>query len=122
MPTFELSEAVEAERNLDEVRVVDSPRLQTGVEAWREELGAYFAEMQTFESMDLVEIFMRLAAFSARASEMRNQASQSDNRRANAFRSQAIDPFLEACDFQFRVFSRIQSVREMEFKISGGGT
>lgn len=98
------------------------PRFSTNLDGWRAELSAYLAEMQKFEGMDPVEVFMRLSAFSARAAEIRFAITQSENRRHQAFRTQGVDPFIEQCEFQFRVYSRIQAVRDMEFRISGGAT
>lgn len=96
--------------------------LGTKLDSWRQELGGYFAEMQEFQNMAPDDVFLRLSAFSARASEIRYEITQTDNRRHQSFRTQGIDPFLEECDRQFRIHSRIQSVRDMEFKLSGGQT
>lgn len=122
MAEFELElDAFAAEKATDEFPTMPaSPRQGTLVDDWREELSGYLAEMQKFEAMDTTEVFFRLAAYSARAAEMRFQISSGESRRLTAFRTQCVDPFIEMCEFQFRVHSRIQAIREMEFKISGG--
>jgi hypothetical protein len=119
MATFELQEdvfAIEASHETDVEPVARGSRL----DSWREELATYLREMVQFKNMDPVEVFLRLSAFSARASEIRNTIVCSDNRRWTAFRTQAIDPFLDECDRQFRIHSRVQATREMEFRMSGG--
>lgn len=102
--------------------VSPAPRKSGQLDVWRSELDSYYSEMRKFESMDPVEVFLRLSAFSARASEIRSVIVRSENRRHTSFRTQEIDPFIDECDRQFKLHSRIQSTREMEFRISGGAT
>lgn len=120
MATFDLEEAVQAEKAADELDLSGVPAHGTPVERWRAELGAYFAEMQKFENMEPNEVFLRLSAFTARASEIRFQITQTESRRGQSFRTQAIDPFLDECDRQFRVHSRVAAMREFEWKVTGG--
>lgn len=119
MAEFELADPFAAERQTE---VPEIPRNATSLEGWRIELAAYFSEMQDFQGMPPEDVFMRLSAFSARASEIRFHITQTENRRHQAFRTQCVDPFLDECDRQFKIHSRIQSTREMEFRISGGAT
>jgi hypothetical protein len=84
------------------------------------ELDEYFAAIRKFQSMDISEILLSISAFSARAAEIRSHLMRSESRRLNAFRTREIDPFLQACEFQFRIHSRLQAIRELEFKLSGG--
>lgn len=91
------------------------------MENLRAEIDEYYAEMALFPQMDLAEIFMRLAAMSARASGIRAQVVRSESRRIAAFRTREIDPLIEECDRQFRLWSRLQSVRQMEADMSRGG-
>lgn len=85
------------------------------------ELDGYYALMREFSGADMTEILMGLAAFSARASEIRTVLVREENRRAQSFRTKELDPFLEEVDRQFKVWSRLQAVRDMEFRASGGG-
>lgn len=87
---------------------------------WREELHDYFARMRQFNVMDPVDVFEHLSAFSARASEIRNLCMEHDSRRNNNFRIREIDPFIEECDRQFKIHSRILSVKEVEARLAGG--
>lgn len=120
MAQFELEEDPFVAEEATEI--LSLPRTSSNLDEWRAELGAYFAEMQKFEGMPPEEVFLRLSAFSARASEIRFQITQNESRRYQSFRTQGVDPFIEECDRQFRIHSRIQSTREMEFRISGGAT
>lgn len=117
MPVFELESAAE-ERPFDEQR----PRANDDdvLPSMRAELDQSYAAMREFDAGDVVDIFMHLAAFSARASELRTRIVRVDNRRLNAFRSRELDPFLEEVDRQFKVWSRIQAVRQMEADLTRG--
>jgi hypothetical protein len=91
------------------------------ITAARAVLDQFHAKMREFESLDITEILMSLAAFSAWASELRGQCQRYDTRRLQSFRTRELDPFLEELDRQFKVWSRYQAVRELEFRLSGGG-
>lgn len=77
--------------------------------------------MREFARSDLAEILMQLAAFTAYGSELRGQIQRADTRRLQAFRTKELDPFIDECDRQFKVWSRVQSVRQMEWDTSKGG-
>lgn len=76
--------------------------------------------MRKFQVMDIAEVLLSLSAFSARAAEMRAQLVRVDNRRAAAFRTKEVEPLLEEVDRQFRIHSRLQAVRQMEWDSSKG--
>jgi hypothetical protein len=90
------------------------------IERLREELDQYLERMQVLGNLELDEIFLCLSAFTARATELKIQLSRSDTARATAFRNREIEPFLTECDRQFKYYSRMQTTRELDFKISGG--
>lgn len=117
MPVYELETPAE-ERPFDEPR----PRAgdQDLVAGMQAELDQCFATMRDFDASDIVDIFIRLAAFSARASELRTRIVRVDNRRLNAFRTRELDPFLDEVDRQFKVWSRIQAVHQMEVDLTRG--
>ena len=64
---------------------------------------------------------MKIASYAAYASEMRGRVVRSESRRMQAFRTRELDPFLDQCEFQFKVWSRYQSVRQMEYDLTRGG-
>jgi len=86
------------------------------------ELDGYLARMSDFPALDLGDVFSQLAAMSARATTIRLWIARSETRMLAAFRTRQLDPFLEECDRQFRLWSRTQAVRQMDWEMSKGGT
>lgn len=91
-------------------------------EALREELDKYLERLQEFRSLELDEIFLILSSLTARATEIKIQLSRTDTSKSAGFRNKEIEPFLVECDRQFKYYSRMQTTRELDFKISGGAT
>jgi len=87
--------------------------------ALRSEMEGYYREMNTLNGLDPMDVFQKLSAFSARASEIRALCFKVDSRQAQALRTQIVDPFLEECDRQFKIHSRLQAIRELEFRLVG---
>lgn len=82
---------------------------------WREELDGYFLQMQEFGNMEPDEIFMTLSAYTSRVSYIRSQIMRSSSRILQAFRTGEVDPFINECDRQFKFWSRVQSVAQMDW-------
>lgn len=95
------------------------PLAQRTIAAYRDELDQMYTEMKTFDDFDLGNVFLKLAGWSARASEIRSHLSRHESRQNTAFKSKEIEPFLSEIDRQFRTFSRIQALRESEYKMDG---
>ncbi len=87
---------------------------------WKKEIAGYYETMYEFVNMDSLTVFQNLSQFSARASEMRSRIPANAARDVNNFRIKIIDPFIEECDRQFKLHSRIQAIMEMEARMSGG--
>lgn len=114
MAAFELEDATV---------IAAAPALNANdISGWRDELDHYYLQMQQFEQCEPDEIFMALAGFSARVSEIRTRLVRMQTRISQAFRTQEVDPFINECDRQFKLWSRVQAVREMDFKLSGRTT
>lgn len=117
---------------MSEMRWQDGPRDKTlaspstytrpndTLQGWKKEIAAYYQTMFNFINMDSIEVFQQLSQFSARASEMRSRIPANAARDENNFRIKIIDPFIEECDRQFKLHSRIQAIMEMEARMSGG--
>ena len=89
------------------------------VDSWRKELLGYLKEMHDFKSLNDISLILRkLSGFSARASYMHAIAVRSGNKEVSAFRTKEIDPFLKETEFQFRVWSRVNSVYQQEWEMS----
>lgn len=94
---------------------------ETFVSTSREEINTYFKEIAKFkDSKDLEDILVKIASYSARASFMAAQASKSNSPVVSKFLDTELDGFLNEVQFQFKVWSRIQSVMQYEFELSKG--
>lgn len=96
-----------------------APNAPHGIQKLRDELDECYAEMKQFTDFDLGDVFLKLAAWSARASEVRGQLCRHETKSNMALRTKEIDPFIAEVDRQFRTFSRIQALRESEYKMDG---
>lgn len=96
-------------------------RIQVELKEVQAELASYYTVMKRWSDGDLGDAFQKLSAFSARASELRGVLNNINGRDAQAFRTRQIEPFLEECDRQFKVLSRIQSIRQFDWDQSKGG-
>lgn len=90
------------------------------IDPLRAELSQYREAMCKLKGQGTRDVLLQLSAWHARAVTMRAQVVRSESRRSNGFRTQEIDPFIEACDFQFRIWSRIQSFDDSEMRMARG--
>lgn len=96
-------------------------RYGSSLDGWRKEIAQYYAVMKVMVDLDPTTVFQHLSQFSARASEMRSMIpSLKETREQASFRLRIIDPFIEECDRQFKIHSRIQAIREMDARLAGG--
>lgn len=101
---------------------VASTELTQDIQTIRNELDGYYKKMIEFPTMEADEIFMQLSSFTARMSYIRSAIMRSDNRLLVALRTKEIDPFINECDRQFKIWSRTFSVQTMEYETSRGQT
>lgn len=101
---------------------IASPNTSMKLKDLRLELDEYYSEMLRFRDMEPDEIFMRLSAYSARASYIRSDIMRAQNRTLTAFRTGEIDPFLTECDRQFKVWSRVFAVTSLDWNLARGQT
>lgn len=91
------------------------------IDEWRNELANYHATLvglsRCGDTPD--QIFLLISSYTARASEIRSFLVDDDSRLSNAFRTKQIDPFIQECDRQFKVWSRIVSVQQTEIDLAG---
>lgn len=87
----------------------------------RAELDGYFVALKRFGSQPADEVYLQISGITARLGELRMICVRSESRRLAALRTREIDPLIEECDRQFRVHSRIQSVRQFDWEASGKG-
>jgi hypothetical protein len=103
----------------NEPQVSTNIRKRDSIESWQQEILEYYSVIRDFHQMEPDQVFSSLSALSARASEMRTMLVRNETRRAAAFRTREIDPFLEECDRQFKLHSRIQAIREFDLRMVG---
>lgn len=126
MPELELEESSRhPSRALRSVAPVTETRLETDARQWmdaiRSELDAYYGLVKEWATSEPDIVLQEISAISARLTEVRAQLNRDNGQRANRLRISEIDPLIEQLEFQFKVHSRIQAVREMDFRMSGGG-
>lgn len=84
------------------------------------ELDEFLEIMSDFDNLAMDSILESLSAFTVRATSIRMKIVRTNDRNLNAFRTKQLDPFLRECDRQFRVWSRRQSVKQLEWETSRG--
>lgn len=87
---------------------------------FRVEFDGYRRQMRDFVTMEPDEVLIALSAFSARASEVRVLLWRDGSRLAQKMRTEEMDPFIDECDRQFKVHSRLQTIRELDWRMTGG--
>lgn len=127
MPSYTLQGKAETGGTVTPLRqparttVADSRTAErAGLDELRSEIRGYLRMMQAFPTQDPDQVLLQISGFHARAAEIRSYLVSNESRLAQALRTKEVEPFLDHCDFQFRIHSRLQSIREMDFKISGG--
>lgn len=111
----------DAERRQAPRRTI-APKVATvdTIEAWKKEIAGYYSTMYDFIDTDAIKVFQDLSQFSARASEMRSRIGATASKDWQNFRIRVIDPFIEECDRQFKLHSRITAIQEMDARLAGG--
>jgi uncharacterized small protein (DUF1192 family) len=86
----------------------------------RAELDQYHAEILNYAQMEPDQVMISVSGISARLTGIRAEISRTGTQWANRLRTSEIDPLLAQLDFQFRVHSRLLSVRELDQRMAGG--
>jgi len=126
MAEFQLEES--AARN-GSVPVLPSPASvpnvatdeRTMLQAWIAELDVYYEAVKSFAEQEPDMVMQQIAAFSGRLCEIRARLQRMGSALANKLRTREVDPLMEQLNFQYQIASRLHSMREFEFKASGGG-
>ena len=104
----------------DDNPIIPRKKGELTINDFREELDEFFTEIGRFYQMDEVSILQRLAAYSARMSYVRSLIMrQREVRELTNFRTRELDPFLEEVDRQFRIWSRIITIKQREYDQAG---
>ena len=92
--------------------------LSSAIESWRADLDKYYDEIKTFNQIPIKIVFQKLAGYSAYASHVRLKLMRVNTSAAKSFRLSEIDPFIETLEFQFKVWSRLASVLQVEWEMN----
>lgn len=95
-------------------------RTSTQPTSLTDELFGYLKEIKTFCSRSPDEVFLTISSITARLTELKVQALMEGSHKANSVLSKQITPILEELERQFRVHSRLQSVRQQDWDIAKG--
>jgi hypothetical protein len=77
--------------------------------------------MYTFkDTRDPYEILPQLAGFAVRARYMQLRTAESNSRIAKDFRYEEIIPFLQECDFQRQIWSRVGTLIKDDWEMAKG--
>lgn len=124
MAVMELEERVH--RGQERV-LVDAPEVSAvpndergALQAYREELDVYYRTLRSYEGFEPDLVLASISGIAARLTEMRADLHRSGSARAKAFRCNEVDPLIESLDFQFKVHSRLQAIREFDLRMTGG--
>jgi len=110
LPTFTLTKSATSPQNSD-----------ISVEELRKEIDGFYVLLNSFSERQPEEIFVTISALTARASQIRNElVRRLDDRYLQNFRTKEVDPFLDECDRQFKIWSRVFSSRQLDWDISRG--
>lgn len=91
------------------------------VEGWRKELQSNLKEMYEFKDLgDPHEILKILSGFSARARYICGLASTSNNRSIRDFKFEEATPFLQECEYQRQIWSRVGTLIKDEWDMTRG--
>lgn len=83
------------------------------------ELDDIYANLPGFPGMEPDQVLLMCSGWLARLTGIRADLQRAGTTKANALRTKEIDPLIDALDQQFKIHSRLISMRELDFKITG---
>lgn len=92
------------------------------IDSVRKEIDDAFADMKTFHNLEPDEVMRMCGGHSARLQEIRVQINRVEvvARQWKPIREREIEPAIDELKQQYLIASRLHSVRELDFKMSGG--
>lgn len=126
MPEFELEESYQRGGSVPVLPSPSNLSLVTGdervvLQQYLAELDVYYTAIKDFADQEPDVVMQQIAAFSGRLCEIRGRLQRIGSVKANQLRTREVDPMVEQLNFQYGIASRLHSMREFEFKASGGG-
>jgi hypothetical protein len=98
------------------------PTVGLSIDQARGEINDAFADMRTFYTREPDEVIRMCSGHSARLSELRVRIQRVEDMRREwrNVRTREIEPALEELERQYAAASRLHSIRELDFRLSGG--
>jgi hypothetical protein len=90
------------------------------LDAIRKEFSGYYSRLIELKDLPPREILESLSAFTARAFQVRSEIIRLNERDWTNFRTKELDPFVEECDRQFKIWSRIISQDKLDWDMTRG--
>lgn len=93
------------------------------IDSVRAEVDDAFADMKTFHNQEPDQVMRMCGGHSARLSEIRVQIQRIEvvARQWKPIREREVEPAIEELKNQYLIASRLHAVRELDWKMSGGG-
>lgn len=98
------------------------PIVGVSIDVAREEIDDAFADVREFYTKEPDEVIRLCSGHSARLSELRVRIQRVEDMRREwrNVRTREIEPALDELERQYTYASRLHSIRELDFKMSGG--
>lgn len=98
---------------------IPSVTMTLSLDSVRSEIDEYYTAMiEEFPRQNAADNMAALAAYTARMSYIRTISVRNPDKTMQNLRTKEVDPFITECDRQFKVWSRIVSVSEIEYATS----
>lgn len=86
----------------------------------KNEFDSYYLAMKLLRGQDSDQVFGQLAAWVARAYEMRGRLMRASSQVSRRLVDQEVDPFIQACRLEFQIYSRLLTNRQHDWEMSKG--
>jgi hypothetical protein len=110
---------MEASSTVRSVRSVSGP--SPWIKEVQRELDGYYEDVKLFSKQPPEEVMIQIAGIAGRLTEVRAQLVRNDGKIAQNLRTKEVEPLLDQLRFQYSVFSRLLSVRSLDWEMSRGG-
>lgn len=94
--------------------------VRSGHETERGELDTYYEQIKGFRDQEPDSVLVIISGISARLTGMRADLQRQGSASANSLRTKEVDPLIDALDFQFKIHSRLLSVRQLDWEMTRG--
>lgn len=101
------------------LRAVEVDEVRGWLENVKGEMDSYYTMGKAWATAEPDVVMIQISSIIARLTEIRAMCMRDNGQRTTRLRLNEIDPLIEALNFQFKIHSRLQAIREMDYKVSG---